>query len=111
MKGFYKYTYEISLIGPNEKKIYILQYEFFLWVQGSNKNLMQPFWNFGVWWQSGRGPINWRDIGQLWRDFILYIVETLNIHKVSNFELDNLIFVHDVTKYAQPPGPPFSKIF
>ena len=44
-----------------------------------------------------------------------YVVETIYVHKVSNFELDNFIFVQDVTKCAlgayQPPGPPFSKIF
>ena len=29
MKGFYKYAYEISPIGPNEKKIYFAIWIFF----------------------------------------------------------------------------------
>ena len=117
MKGFYKYTYEISLISPIEKNIIFCNMdfscEFWVWIR--------IYCNyFEILGFDGK-VVRVQLIGGIFDNYeeisfsLDYIVETLNIHKVSNFELNNLIFVQDVTKCAlgayQPPGPPFSKIF
>ena len=114
MKGFYKYTYEISLIGLNEKRIIFCNMDFFcefrVWIRIQSKH-------FEILRFDGK-VVGFQLIGGIFHNYeeisfsLHYIVKTLNIHKVSNCELDNLIFVQDVTECALGAyQPPFSKIF